>query len=486
MRMLFRHNSVTNNLIRVVIDIFKFVVVFERVYKDRVIMWSSLQKVLVSRSAFVCLFWFVWPSGVFGTDVSNSSGVCKLNGEAASVLCAVAKLLEGAKNTVHKYKEKYARDALNDVKWHKQRLDREKELLDKLLEEAKTKQSITSEEVDKIQSIAHEAETKTTEESDRANKVMAVYKVHYDHAKKSTKTAKGEALTPGSCQQTYSLLDILQCHVVGEEVQGKNISVSEVCEEEAYHKHFSEQFWEQLAECNEVKTRKYCGGLGDAIQTALEKWKIVSREGADAGSPICTVQNEWESLVEAASDNMLQLDHVLGTIYHAKDVSLSYYSTVHQIRKDVGSGTSMKELLENARQAGQEGTIVMIQRKSGGPEVEERVKVTVRLWGLYGDSSSPTSSRNSLPKIYVYLLAGLIPLCFAVLGALVCFLVYHEKENQDEVEIPADSAAWRKVCRGREDRKVVKKVWEGNRHESDAELIGRGHILVNTAAMAEK
>ncbi|CCD13472.1 unnamed protein product [Trypanosoma congolense IL3000] len=403
---------------------------------------------------FVCLSWLALLSGVASSSNDNN-GVCKLGDEAAAVLCAIAHLVEKAKEVAHNYDHKGAEDALGYVKLHKEQLDHRKTRLEELLEEAKTKGTLTPEQADKLKGAAGEAQKKNDEEHKRATEVMANYTAHHDKTKNVTITARGETLTRQSCLSTASLIDVLQCHVQGKIPDGNKEIIETICRGKGYEKHISEPLKNNLEGCKGIGgSKKYCNGTGAALKEVLEKWGKVEKA---AGGNQCDVKKDWEKYAHEAKDHMLTLDHILETVHSAKELTTAYLSTVHKMKDDVEKGKPMKEILENARKAGKEGAVVLVAKPhpstgenataasetGGSDKVEEEVKVNVKLDGLQfdEDESSLANSKDKFPKYYVYLLAVLVPVCSIALAAAIFCIIRRTKPAHAEKGIPVEGAA---------------------------------------------
>ncbi|CCD16161.1 unnamed protein product [Trypanosoma congolense IL3000] len=189
--------------------------------------------------------------------------------------------------------------------------------------------------------------------------------------------------------------------------------------------------------CKGIGSRKtYCNGTGAALKAAMEKWHGMGANETSSGTGKrkvgnCTVSNAWEKHALNARDHMLQLDHIVETVHHANDQSLAYLSTVWQIREDVKHGKPMKAIVANARKAGQKGAQVVVEKTGDtSPNAshptqgrKEEVQVTVQLEGLKSleeEDHDPAHSKESFPKVYVYLLGLVLPLCCLI----VCLTLY--------------------------------------------------------------
>ncbi|CCD13473.1 unnamed protein product [Trypanosoma congolense IL3000] len=415
---------------------------------------------------FVCLSWLALLSGVASSNNDNN-GVCKLGDEAAAVLCAIAHLVEKARGIAHNYDHKGAADALDYVKLHKEQLDYRKTRLEELLEEAKTKGTLTPEQADKLKGAAGEAQKKNDEEHKRATEVMANYTAHHNKTKNVTITARGETLTRQVCLHTASLIDILQCHVQGKIPDRSEEKIETICRDKGYEKHISEPFKNNLESCKGIGgSKKYCNGTGAALKEVLEKWggKGNNNGGDSRNIGDCKVKKDWEKHAHEAKDHMLTLDHILETVHSAKELTTAYLSTVDKMKDGVEKGKPMKEILENARNAGKEGAVVLVAKPhpstgenataasetGGSDKVEEEVKVNVKLDGLQfdEDESSLANSKDKFPKYYVYLLAVLVPVCSIALAVAIFCIIRRTKPAPVEKGIPVEGAAAGKLQDG--------------------------------------
>ncbi|CCD11876.1 unnamed protein product [Trypanosoma congolense IL3000] len=128
---------------------------------------------------------------------------------------------------------------------------------------------------------------------------------------------------------------------------------------------------------------------------------------------------------------MSRLDEHVQTIHDAKLLTTSYLSIIYQMQEDVKHGKPMKAIVTNARKAGQKGAQVVVGKtgdtspKASHPTAgeKEEVQVTVQLEGLKyleEEDPDPAHSNESFPKVYVYLLGLLLPLCCLI----VCLTLY--------------------------------------------------------------
>ncbi|CCD16162.1 unnamed protein product [Trypanosoma congolense IL3000] len=151
--------------------------------------------------------------GTTGGTGTGSNGVCQLNENAAGLLCAIAKLVEKAKNITERHEEKDVKDALGDVALHKEQLGRHKELLEENLEEARQKGTLTAQQAQQLSPTAAEAQNKNKEVHDQAHEVMKNHTAHHDRTKNATKMALGETLIQANCGTTASFMTVLKCHI---------------------------------------------------------------------------------------------------------------------------------------------------------------------------------------------------------------------------------------------------------------------------------
>ncbi|CCD16831.1 unnamed protein product [Trypanosoma congolense IL3000] len=360
-------------------------------------------------------------------DGNNGDSACKLNENATGLLCTIAKLVERARQFTANHEEKEGRDALADVEMYKEKLDYHSKLLEGLLEEAKQKGTLTEQDVNRLKSTADEAKRKNNDVHGKAHEVMKNYTHHHNRAKKSTKNAKGDTLIKGNCHSTASLLYVLQCHIEGKEHDHNEKNIDTICKGRDYSEHLTEHLGKLNDDCGGSKGKRYCSGTGTALKEALEKWDGMGTNDTTTGkrkAGNCTISSAWEKHALNARDHILELDHILETVHNASDQSFVHYSTVWQMREDIAKGKPMEEIVANARKAGQQGAEVVVEKSDSGTAnetekksgnttspVEEEVKVTVQLDGLKFDEENLTAnSKESFPKIYIYLLAILLPL----------------------------------------------------------------------------
>ncbi|CCD13471.1 unnamed protein product [Trypanosoma congolense IL3000] len=407
---------------------------------------------------FVCLSWLALLSGVASSSNDNN-GVCKLGDEAAAVLCAIAHLVEKAKEVADSYDLKDIEETWGNVQLHKEVVDHRVKNLPDIIERAKGNGVLTSQDAGKLEEAYREAHKKNTEQYEKAQEAKRIYNDAYKTAKDVTSTALGDGKTRQNCKSTASLLDIIQCHVKGEQSQGSSVSVSDVCNRKDYKQVSSVDVASLLTNCEGIgKSKKYCNGTGAALKEALEKWESQGTNNTDSRNiGNCNVKNDWEKHAQKAKDHMLTLDQQVQVIHDANLLTTAYFSVVDKMRDDVEKGKPMKEILENARKAGKEGAVVLVAKPhpstgenataasetGGSDKVEEEVKVNVKLDGLQfdEDESSLANSKDKFPKYYVYLLAVLVPVCSIALAVAIFCIIRRTKPAHAEKGIPVEGAA---------------------------------------------
>ncbi|CCD13936.1 unnamed protein product [Trypanosoma congolense IL3000] len=278
-------------------------------------------------------------------------------------------------------------------------------------------------------------------------------------AKSSTSKALGETHVEGNCLNTVSILGILQCYVKGEQRKA-DVNIESICNEKDYEKHLPDHYGKTIANCNRIgKGKTYCNGTGAALKAAMEKWNTTDRKTSDANGGTCDVKREWETYVLNASNHMSLLDDHVQTIHDANLLTTAYFSVVYRMEEDVKNGKHMKEIVANARRAGQEGAKVVVEKPvtntvegnetqpgQKNKPMEEEVKVTVQLDGLqFDDESLPAHSKESFPKIYIYLLAILLPLCCLVIGVTMFCILRRARSTPAEKSISVEGATMSKA-----------------------------------------
>ncbi|CCD16692.1 unnamed protein product [Trypanosoma congolense IL3000] len=374
--------------------------------------------------------------GTTGGTGTGSNGECKLHDEAAGLLCAMAKLVEKAKNITHNHDYKDVKDAWSNIQYNKDVVDHRVNHLPDIVEEAKNKGTLTEKDAEKLKKAYTEVHEKNKEQHDKAAKSNEAHNNTHRDAKSSISKALGDTLARSNCRSTGSLLDILQCHVKGTESQGANASLSEICKDA---KHNEDPGVSQLlTTCLKIsKSKTYCNGTGAALKVTMEKWKTADKRKKDTSSgsgssrETCNVTDEWEKYVLNASTHMSLLDEHVQTIHDANFLTTAYFSVVHQMREDIANGKPMKAIVANARKAGQKGAQVVVEKNdptspnASHPTAgeKEEVQVTVQLEGLKSledEDHDPAHSKESFPKVYIYLLGLLLPLCCLI----VCLTLY--------------------------------------------------------------
>ncbi|CCD12686.1 unnamed protein product [Trypanosoma congolense IL3000] len=389
---------------------------------------------------------------------NNGDGVCKLNENAAGLLCAIAKLMEKAHQITETHDYKDIDGTWGNVELHKDQVEARTKTLQTEIEAAKHKGTLTDEDGKRLTNVSLDAQDKTLEEHKKAENAIKAHNGTHSDAKSSTSKALGGTRVEGNCHSTASLLGIIQCYVKGETPQG-DVKIETLCNGKDYQRHLSEHFGESIANCNGIGKRKtYCNGTGSALKAVLKRWNTTDKTKADSGGT-CAVKGDWEKHALNASDQMHQLDKNVQTIHEANLLTTSYLSIIHQMQEDVKNGKHMKEIVANARKAGQEGAKVVVEKqddntgdgtekqsgKTASP-VEEEVKVTVQLDGLkFDEENMPAHSKETFPKFYIYLLAILLPLCCLVIGVTMFCILRRVRSTHAEKSIPVDGATMNKV-----------------------------------------
>ncbi|CCD15064.1 unnamed protein product [Trypanosoma congolense IL3000] len=158
------------------------------------------------------------------------------------------------------------------------------------------------------------------------------------------------------------------------------------------------------------------------------------KKAAENGS--CEVKKDWEERARKAQEHMSRLDWHVQSIHDAKLLTNTYFSFFGKLKSDIENDMPMKVIVANAREAGQRGAKVVVEKLSidtdddphntNKPLVEEEeVEVNVQIDGLKSEEEQNESahSKESLPKIYIYLLSILIPLFCLVMGVTLYYLL---------------------------------------------------------------
>ncbi|CCD16307.1 65 kDa invariant surface glycoprotein, putative [Trypanosoma congolense IL3000] len=403
----------------------------------------------------------LWITLIVSKEASgnNGDGVCKLNENAAGLLCAIAKLVEKARNITHNYDYRDIDGTWGNVELHKVQVDYRVDKLPSITEEAIKKGTLTEKDSEELKKTYLDAHKKNNEQHSKSKAAMDTHNKTHEAAKNSTSKALGEVHIQGNCLSTVSLLGILQCHVKGEQRQG-DVNIETLCNGMNYQKHLTEHFGNNIADCNRIgKGKTYCNGTGAALRAALDKWNTTDRKKAVTSSgttsETCTVKSDWEEHARNAKEHMLKLDEHVQTIHDANLLTTAYFSVIDKIKNDIEKGKPMNEIVANARKAAQEGAKVVVEKPSADTgndshestkPVEEEVKVNVQLDGLqFDDDNMPAHSKESFPKIYIYLLAILLPLCCLVIGVTMFCILRRAKSTPVEKSIPVEGATMSKA-----------------------------------------
>ncbi|CCD17109.1 unnamed protein product [Trypanosoma congolense IL3000] len=373
--------------------------------------------------------------GTAGGTGTGSNGECQLNENAAGLLCAIAKLVEKAKNITHNHDYKNVHGTWDYVALHKEQVDYRVDKLPGLIEEAKAKKTLTAKEAEDLTPLYLDAHNKNTQQHNKSKAAIEAHNRTHAEAKNSTAWALGEGYVTGNCNMVSSLLGILQCYVKGSQPEG-NPNVETLCKEKSYR--LDESHNTLLTNCNKIgKGKTYCNGTGAALKAALDKWNGMDKRkkdtssGSGSSNENCEVKTGWEERVRKAQEHMSLLDEHVQTIHDAKLLTTAYFSIIDKIKSDVENGQPMKAIVANARKAGQKGAQVVVEKtgdrspNASHPTAgeKEEVQVTVQLEGLKSledEDHDPAHSKESFPKVYIYLLGLLLPLCCLI----VCLTLY--------------------------------------------------------------
>ncbi|CCD12655.1 unnamed protein product [Trypanosoma congolense IL3000] len=394
-------------------------------------------------------------SGGATGNAGNSNGVCRLNENAAGLLCTIAKLVEKAKNITENHDYKDIDETWGYVALHKEVVDHRVKNLPDIIETAKAKGTLTDKDAEHLTTLYLDAHNKNTQQHNKSKAAMDAHNKTHEDAKNSTALALGEGYVTGNCNMVSSLLGILQCYVKGEQPHS-NLNVETICKEKNYNLDESQNTL--LTNCNKIGNHKtYCNGTGAALKVALEKWNGMDKKKA-AENGNCEVKKDWEERTKKAQEHMSRLDEHVQIIHDAKLLTTAYFAIVDKIKTGVENGKPMKVIVANAREAGQKGAKVVVGKLSIHTEndthnttkpllEEEEVNVNVQLDGLKfdEDENGPAHSKESFPKIYIYLLSILLPLFCLVMGITLYCLIRKPRSSHPEKSTPVDGATMNKA-----------------------------------------